>query len=527
MIGKVIGNYHITNELARGGMGAVYLGRHVTLPRDVVVKSILIPACQPELEKHLKARFLREAYIQSQFDHPNIVRVYEFFIASENYYLVMEYIAGINLGDLIDGQGPLALPQALHIFGQALAAMDYAHNFNYIDESGYSRTGVIHRDIKPGNMLVDGHGRLKITDFGIVKLIGEQRLTQIGFNPGTVEYMSPEQLCGAELDARSDIYSLGVTLYAILTGRLPFTISSSGSDYGVRKGHMELDPPPIAKLRPDLPPDLVTIVTRSLKKDPQERFQTVAEFRDAIHYVERTTGHGSMRGIGSEIVEAQSSSAVATLIDPSQQVLSGATIPKSYPAPSESKGSAIRDELRTESQIGRESMQSPRLGRRLFLTGAGLFLLFFAVLSIVSIYLWRRSSPVSKPMPSDPNSPNQSHTRQPFFEDQYLRVTVLSLTKRGNTIEAVVSYQNRLPDEFRITGAQIYLLDEKGDRWNYRDDTANFNSSVTLAPNTKLTTRFHFDTQSAVEGRVFTFVYSFIAGYRGERTAIVNDISIQ
>src|SRR5207247_2180032 len=145
MIGKVIGNYQITSELARGGMGTVYRGRHQTLPREVVIKAIILPAAQPDLQAHLKARFLREAYIQSQLDHPNIVRVYEFFAASENYYLVMEYVAGMSLRDLIERQGGLALPHALHLFKQALAALDYAHNFSYVDEADQPHIGIIHR----------------------------------------------------------------------------------------------------------------------------------------------------------------------------------------------------------------------------------------------------------------------------------------------------------------------------------------------------------------------------------------------
>ncbi|MGE0127488.1 MAG: protein kinase [Blastocatellales bacterium] len=290
MIGRIIGNYQITSELAQGGMGAVYRARHLHLPREVVVKSILLAAFTPSAQVHLKARFRREAYVQSQLDHPNIVRVYEFFAAEDNYYLVMEYVAGMSLRDLLARQGTPTPAQAVYLLKQALASLDYAHNFGYQDESEHAHTGVIHRDIKPANILLDTKGKLKITDFGIVKVIGEQTglaMTQSGFHPGTVEYMSPEQLLGLEIDARSDLYSLGVTFYEMLTGRLPFQRSATGSDWEIRKGHIELSPPPIQELRPEVHPQLAAIIARSLLKNPNERYQSAAEFLEAVRNYEQ------------------------------------------------------------------------------------------------------------------------------------------------------------------------------------------------------------------------------------------------
>jgi len=301
MIGRIIGNYRITSELAHGGMGTVYRGQHVHLPREVVVKSILLTAFSPSAQSHLKARFRREAYIQSQLDHPNIVRVYEFFTAEDNYYLVMEYVPGMTLRELLSRQGVPTPAQAVYLCKQALSALDYAHNFSYVDESDLRHTGIIHRDIKPANMLLDNKGKLKITDFGIVKVLGEPGasggMTQTGFHPGTVEYMSPEQLLGLDIDVRSDLYSLGVTFYEMLCGRLPFVRSSTGSDWEVRKGHIEVEPPPILGLRPDLPPTLAAIIMRSLRKSPNERFQTASEFLEALQIHERTVGDAPARGM--------------------------------------------------------------------------------------------------------------------------------------------------------------------------------------------------------------------------------------
>ncbi len=294
MIGRIIGNYRITSELAHGGMGTVYRGQHVNLPREIVVKSILLGAFSPAAQSHLKARFRREAYIQSQLDHPNIVRVYEFFTAEDNYYLVMEYVPGLSLKDLLARQGVPTPAQAVYLCKQALSALEYAHNFTYVDESDIRHTGIIHRDIKPANMLLDHKGRLKITDFGIVKVLGEPNsssgMTQTGFHPGTVEYMSPEQLLGLDIDVRSDLYSLGVTFYEMLSGRLPFLRSATGSDWEVRKGHIEVPPPPILELRPDLPPTLAAIIMRALQKSPNDRYQTAGEFLDALQIHERTVG---------------------------------------------------------------------------------------------------------------------------------------------------------------------------------------------------------------------------------------------
>lgn len=282
MIGRVIGNYRITNELAQGGMGSVYRGVHLHLPRQVVVKSILMKSFSVSAQRHLKARFRREACIQSQLDHQNIVRVYEFFAMDDNYYMVMEYVPGMSLKELIRKPGLLGDTQAISLCKQALGALQYAHSFVYKDESGATQRGVIHRDIKPANLLVDRNGRLKITDFGIVKVTSDDGLTQSGFQPGTVEYMSPEQLLGVDVDERSDIYCLGVTFYELLTGRLPFPRSVTGSDWDVRKGHIEKPAPPLQEVRPDINPTLSSILMRTLNKKPEHRFQSTAEFMDSL-----------------------------------------------------------------------------------------------------------------------------------------------------------------------------------------------------------------------------------------------------
>lgn len=283
MLSKTIGNYRIVGELAKGGMGAVYRAHHLHLPREVVVKSIQLDSFSESARDVLKARFRREAFIQSQLDHSNIVRVLEFFDATDNYYLVMEYVPGVSLRELLDKQGIPAPKQAVHLFKQILSALEYAHNFSFLDEAGNRQKGIIHRDINPANLLLDNNGRVKIADFGTVKAAGTRRLTQIGFHPGTIEYMSPEQLRGGQIDLRSDIYSAGVTFYEVLTGQLPFPLTEEGSDWEVRKGHIELPPPPIAKLNPNVPQELAAVIMKSLEKSPEDRYQSAAEFLKAIN----------------------------------------------------------------------------------------------------------------------------------------------------------------------------------------------------------------------------------------------------
>src|SRR5262245_25099871 len=349
MIGKIIGNYQITSELAHGGMGAVYRGRHLHLPREVVVKSILLGAFSPSAQDHLKARFRREAFVQSQLDHPNIVRVYEFFAAEENYYLVMEYVAGMSLRDLLSRQGPPTPAQAVYLLKQALEALDYAHDFRSEEDSEYRHTGVIHRDIKPGNMLLDAKRRLKITDFGIATMMSDQTelaMPQSRFHPGTLESMSPEQLLGTTIDTRSDLYSLGVTFYETLTGRLPFRRSATGSDWEIRKGHIELDPPPILEIRPEIHPQLAAIVMRSMRKKPNDRYQSAADFLEAVLDYEQNYGDNALpprnlqRSMEDRITQPQAApptlkSAKSTMMDEAATLIARPRIESAPPRKSQ------------------------------------------------------------------------------------------------------------------------------------------------------------------------------------------------
>ncbi len=283
MVGRTVGNYLITGELARGGMGIVYLARHTTLPRDVVIKCIRPAVFSAGAQDELRTRFRQEAYIQSQLDHPHIVRVYEFLTEPEEYFLVLEYVRGQTIRSRLDRDGMIPPEEAGGLAVQALEGLAYAHGFRYVDDAGNNGVGIIHRDVKPANLLIDEHGHLKLTDFGIAKALGLGlgSVTKTGFGPGTASYMSPEQIRNQQVDARSDLYSMGVTLYEMMTGRLPFR-TEARSEYEMFKAQIETDPLPIRSLNPSIPPDLADVVTRALNKDPAERWQTATEFREAL-----------------------------------------------------------------------------------------------------------------------------------------------------------------------------------------------------------------------------------------------------
>ncbi len=269
MIGRIIGNYEIVSQFGEGGMGELYLGRHTRLAREVIIKTIRTEDFSPKQIEHLRDRLEREAFVQSQLDNANIVRVYDFIASGDTTCMVMEYVPGRDLRKMILREtGPIPASRAIHLFKQVLAAINYAHSFVYSDPAGQKHQGIIHRDLKPANILVTPDDVVKVTDFGIVKLKGVKGGTQLGFNPGTPEYMSPEQALGREIDQRSDIYSLGVVFYEMLTGRVPFEDSGSGtSDYAIRKGHIELPVPPPSQFYPAISPELEKIPTESARKE--------------------------------------------------------------------------------------------------------------------------------------------------------------------------------------------------------------------------------------------------------------------
>jgi serine/threonine-protein kinase len=254
-------SYIVERELGEGGMGTVYLGRHTVLNQQVAIKAL-----SPLLarDQALRERFIQEANIQAGLRHPGLVQVLTAEMEGEQPSLVMEYIEGKSLSEVLELRGALPIDDALKIMEQVLAAVGYAH-----------RQGVVHRDLKPSNVMVMANGEAKVTDFGIAKVLGSTKLTRTGTAMGSAHYMSPEQIRRPEtVDARSDIYSLGCVFYEVLTGRPPFgekDASGTESDFEIKEGHVRGQIPTLHSLRPNIPEWLAHLVMQLLEKEPEQR----------------------------------------------------------------------------------------------------------------------------------------------------------------------------------------------------------------------------------------------------------------
>src|SRR6478672_9893540 len=262
--------YEIERELARGGMADVFLARDQLLDRPVAVK-VLFPefARDPSFVE----RFRREAQSAASLNHPNIAAVYDWGQERGTYFIVMEYVEGRSLRDIIRADGRIPAFEVARVGAEIADALAFAH-----------RHGVVHRDIKPGNVLITATGSVKLTDFGIAANPADatQGLTQTGSVMGTATYFSPEQAQGFTVDGRSDVYSLGVVLYEMATGVPPFT---GESPVAVAMKHVREVPPPMRTRVPDVPAQLESIVNAALTKDSAMRYQSADEMRvDLVDY---------------------------------------------------------------------------------------------------------------------------------------------------------------------------------------------------------------------------------------------------
>jgi beta-lactam-binding protein with PASTA domain/tRNA A-37 threonylcarbamoyl transferase component Bud32 len=263
------GRYKIVRKLGTGGMANVYLAEDQELGRRVAIK---ILDDRHASDDQFVERFRREAQNAAGLSHPNIVSIYDRGEAEGTYYIAMEYLDGRSLKELIVSRGPAPINVAIDYTRQILAALRFAH-----------RNGIVHRDIKPHNVLVDSDGRLKVTDFGIARA-GASEMTEAGSIVGTAQYLSPEQAKGTAVDARSDIYSAGVVLYELLTGKVPFT-GDTAVEIAMR--HLSAVPEPPSALREDVPHELDMVVLRALSKDPEDRYQTAEEMDAELDRVSR------------------------------------------------------------------------------------------------------------------------------------------------------------------------------------------------------------------------------------------------
>ena len=278
--GKIIDGYRVDQVLGHGGMGVVYKAHDLRLGRDVAMKMI---DRRYAVDEEALERFRSEAKALARLQNPHIVTIYTLSETASGIFIVMECVKGVTLHEVLRREGALHLERVLKIIGGLLDALDHAH-----------KAGVVHRDIKPTNILVSEGDLVKVTDFGLAKLTGVKSLTKTGTTLGTAGYMSPEQVRGEEIDYRTDIWSVGVVFYEMLTGRLPFR---GESDVARTYSIVHEDSVPMAHYRPDLTDSFENIIRRCLEKEGRNRFQNVAELQAALEGVVEWASEASTKTI--------------------------------------------------------------------------------------------------------------------------------------------------------------------------------------------------------------------------------------
>ena len=266
---RSLGRYQIRGVLGKGAMGLVYDGHDSTLDRRVAIKTILTSNLDEGTAKHYSMRFNREVRAVARLNHPHIVQVYDFGNEGDLAYIVMEYIEGRELKDLLDAKERLELGRIFDLMGQLLDALDFAHE-----------AGVIHRDVKPANVMINAAGQAKLADFGVARILDDTtagEATRVGAMVGTPSHMSPEQLQGQSIDRRTDIFSAGVVFYQLLTGQKPF----EGGGWGLAKKIIQDDPVWPSTLL-EVPETFDRVVARALGKEADQRYQNAREFSDDL-----------------------------------------------------------------------------------------------------------------------------------------------------------------------------------------------------------------------------------------------------
>ena len=307
-IGSTVGDYQIVGVLGAGGMGSVYQVRNLISDRVDALKVLL-----PDLtgDPDLAERFQREIKVQASLEHPNIAALRTAFRSGNQLLMVMEFVDGVTLEEKLK-DGPLPVLQAIDAIRQVLSALEFAHS-----------RGIIHRDIKPANMILTKTGVVKLMDFGIAKAATDHKLTMTGTTLGSLYYMSPEQIQGAAtLDARADLYSVGVTLYQLVTGKRPF---DGDSQYAIMAAHLEKAPVPPVTIDPRLPQALNDVILMSVAKDPNGRFQSATAFGNALGAVAAT-----IKAPTEPVVAPPPSSPILTA-QPTPAPAPFATIPQAAP----------------------------------------------------------------------------------------------------------------------------------------------------------------------------------------------------
>ena len=320
--------YELQRRVGRGGMAEVFLARDRLLDRPVAIK-ILFP--EMATDPSFVARFKREAQAAANLNHPNIVGVYDWGKERGTYYIVMEYVDGRTVSEMIRNDGPIPAPQAARIAADVAAALGFAH-----------QKGVVHRDVKPGNVLITANGEVKVADFGIARAMtsgAEENLTQTGSVMGTATYFSPEQAQGKQVDPRSDLYSLGVVLYEMACGKPPFT---ADSPVAIAYKHVQEPLPRLKDKAKDVPAGYEAVTAKALAKNPDDRYPDGKAMRaDLLRFVQGKPVQAA--AVGAAARPRPAAAASRGRRPPDRRRRSGpaiATRPRPRPSPSGPAGSS-------------------------------------------------------------------------------------------------------------------------------------------------------------------------------------------
>ncbi len=305
MIGSKLGSYEVEEEIGRGGMGVVYRAYQPNLQRQVAVK-VLLPHLAKDAE--FVERFLREARSAAKLHHPGLVTIFDVGEIEGTYFFSMQWLQGKTLEEKLE-EGRLPVEEVVDVVCQMAAALGFAHE-----------AGVVHRDVKPANVIVDERGRAVLTDFGIAKAGNETRLTRVGASVGSPDYMAPEQISGGSIDPRTDLYALGVLFHHLLTGEPPY---SGDAPIAVAYQHLNAPVPSAREKRSEVPPELDEVVAKLMAKAPEDRFQSAEELLAALREIPGLEAAGPPTGIGTLPIAVGRASPVETAAEPADEARAG------------------------------------------------------------------------------------------------------------------------------------------------------------------------------------------------------------